>query len=74
MPKQEKELNSEEILTDAPKQREFGIRTDLNSKSPFHSTSTYAGDSVDGHKELEESNEIFAEKELGQANENNSLT
>lgn len=46
------------------------IRSDLDSKDIFHSTPTYSGDSVDQHKQLEEVNEMFSEKEIKQSNEN----
>ncbi|OIJ11365.1 hypothetical protein BKP37_15945 [Anaerobacillus alkalilacustris] len=46
------------------------IRGDLNPKNIFHSTPFYAGDAVDQHKQLEEVNEIFSEKEIKQSNEN----
>ncbi|OIJ16956.1 hypothetical protein BKP45_20910 [Anaerobacillus alkalidiazotrophicus] len=49
---------------------EVTIRSDLNSKNIFHSTPFYAGDSVDQHKQLEEVNEMFSEKEIKQSNEN----
>lgn len=50
--------------------RDVTIRTDLDSKDIFHSTPYYAGDSVDQHKQLEEVNELFSEKEIKQSNEN----
>ncbi len=46
------------------------IRSDVDSKDIFHSTPYYAGDSVDQHKQLEEVNEMFSEKEIKQSNEN----
>lgn len=49
---------------------EVSIRTDLDTKDIFHSTPYYAGDSVDQHKQLEEVNEMFSEKEIKQSNEN----
>jgi hypothetical protein len=53
-------LNKEEVT----------IRSDIDSKDIFHSTPYYAGDSVDQHKQLEEVNEMFSEKEIKQSNEN----
>lgn len=52
------------------KREEMIIRSDVDSKDIFHSTPVYAGDSVDQHKELEEGNEMFSEKEIKQSNEN----
>lgn len=49
---------------------EVTIRSDIDSKDIFHSTPYYAGDSVDQHKQLEEVNEMFSEKEIKQSNEN----
>lgn len=49
---------------------EVTIRSDINSKDIFHSTPYYAGDSVDQHKQLEEVNEFFSEKEIKQSNNN----
>jgi hypothetical protein len=49
---------------------EVTIRSDIDSKKIFHSTPYYAGDSVDQHKQLEEVNEMFSEKEIKQSNEN----
>ncbi len=49
---------------------EITIRSDINPKNIFHSTPIYAGDSVDQHKQLEEINEMFSEKEIKQNNEN----
>ncbi|MFN7253378.1 MAG: hypothetical protein ACK4M9_21790 [Anaerobacillus sp.] len=53
-------LNKEEVT----------IRSDIDSKDIFHTTPYYAGDSVDQHKQLEEVNEMFTEKEIKQSNEN----
>ncbi|RXJ01323.1 hypothetical protein DS745_10300 [Anaerobacillus alkaliphilus] len=52
------------------KREEVTIRSDIDSKDIFHSTPYYAGDSVDQHKQLEEVNEMFSEKEIKQSNEN----
>ena len=52
------------------KSENITIRTDLGTKDIFHSTPYYAGDSVDQHKQLEEVNEMFSEKEIKQSNEN----
>lgn len=51
-------------------EEEVTIRSDIDSKDIFHSTPYYAGDSVDQHKQLEEVNEMFSEKEIKQSNEN----
>lgn len=51
-------------------EEEITIRSDIDSKAIFHSTPYYAGDSVDQHKQLEEVNEMFSEKEIKQSNEN----
>jgi hypothetical protein len=59
-----------EIPSNTPLNMTYSVRTDLNSENPFNTTSYYAGDSVDEHKDLEEANDYFNEKELGQENEN----
>ncbi|WP_245741845.1 hypothetical protein [Anaerobacillus arseniciselenatis] len=52
------------------KREEITIRSNVDSKDIFRSTPVYAGDSVDQHKQLEEVNEMFSEKEIKQSNEN----
>lgn len=59
-----------EIPTNTPLNMTYTIRTDLNSENPFNTSSVYAGDSVNEHKNLEESNQLIAEDELGQQQEN----
>jgi hypothetical protein len=68
--KMEKEKVTAEIPTNTPLNMTYSIRSDLNSENPFHTTSYYAGDSVNEHKDLEESNEYIDQKEIGQQNEN----
>lgn len=59
-------MMQEKYLTDAPKNREFTIRTD----DVFPNSKNYPGDSVDSHKNLEAANMIIGGKEIGQQNEN----
>jgi hypothetical protein len=68
--KVEKEKITAEIPTNTPLNMTYSVRTDLSSENPFNTTSYYAGDSVNEHKDLEESNQYIAQKELGQENEN----
>lgn len=61
--------NNKTTLTNTPKEEEITIRSDVSSKAPFQTTPYYAGDSVQGHKELEEANEGIANEEIKQQNE-----
>lgn len=62
--------STKDVLTDTPKSEEYTIRSDVNPKDLFHTTAYYAGDSVQGHKELEEANQIIGDEEIKQQNEN----
>ncbi|MED1201575.1 hypothetical protein [Heyndrickxia acidicola] len=53
-----------EVLTNAPIQKNIVIESALNEKKPF------PGDSVDGHKELEEVNHFITGEEIKQQNNN----
>lgn len=68
-PKEKNETveREQEISTDTPLNPSFTLNTDMGAFS-YHSA--YPGDSVKDHKELEEANKHFAEKELGQEREN----
>ncbi|SFL51581.1 hypothetical protein SAMN04487943_10210 [Gracilibacillus orientalis] len=49
---------------------ELGIRKDIDPAHLEDTVERYAGDSVDAHKELEEANEYFANKEMEQVRNN----
>lgn len=61
---------SDQILTTAPKEREFGVATDVNTKNPLDSQQYYPGDSVNEHKNIEDVNLYMDEGEISQQNNN----
>ncbi|OLS39860.1 hypothetical protein [Bacillus sp. MRMR6] len=56
----------EDYLTTAPKESQITI----NNGAIYPNLKNIAGNSVDGHKALEEANTIISGDEIGQQNEN----
>jgi hypothetical protein len=56
----------EDYLTTAPKESQVNI----NNGGIYPNLQNIAGNSVDGHKALEEANTIISGDEIGQQNEN----
>jgi hypothetical protein len=59
-----KHSHSKDVLTNAPNDRNIVIESELIEKKP------YPGDSVDGHKQLEEMNRSITGEEIKQQNNN----
>lgn len=59
-------MEKEQYLTNAPKEAQVTIQTD----GTFPNKRNIDGDSVNEHKNQEVANSLFAEKEIGQQQEN----